>query len=95
MTNEEKIQHANNLKDFPSWNVFIQDMKDLKELKSNEMNVAYLNDRAQAGAFVAGFKLALETVIEYPERTIKKNMGFIKRMQSLLDRENEKESSNA
>lgn len=89
MTPEEKIAHANNLKDYPSWKVFVQDMMELKEMKASEMTSAYLNDRSHSGAFSAGFRLALETVIEYPERTIKKetrkkNAGIIDRLRETV-----------
>ena len=84
MNAEEKMAHAELLKDYIPWQTFVKDMKDLKELKASEMTSAYSNDRANAGAFMAGFRLALETAIEYPERTIKRNKSVIRRLADAL-----------
>lgn len=80
MNSEERIAHANNLKNHPSWLHFVKDMQELKELKAGEMQAAFLNDRGYAGAFSAGFRLALEAAIEYPDRTIKKNSSIIRKI---------------
>lgn len=80
MTSEERIAHATNLKNHPSWLNFVKDMLDLKEVKASEMTAAYMNNREHSGAFAAGFRLALETAIEYPDRTIKKNQNVMKKI---------------
>ena len=89
MTAEERISHANNLINHPSWAVFVKDMMELKELKASELTSAMLNDRATAGAFSAGFRLALETAIEYPQRTIKKNKSVLNRIKDVFNRDAE------
>ena len=62
-------------------------MQDLKELKAAEINAAYANDRGYSGAFSAGFRLGIETAMEYPERTIKKNKSIINRLKEVFKKE--------
>lgn len=85
ISKEDKVVLTQELAEQRSWHYFLFEMEKIMEQKSAELNYAYNNDRAYNAAYASGFKMALETVINFTDRNVRVNRGLIQKAKDLMN----------
>lgn len=85
LSRQDKVSLANDLEASVAWQYFIGEMRKLIEIKSGDIVRAYAKNEQLNAAFSEGFKMALEVVLTFPQKTVKYNTGLINKLKAEMD----------
>lgn len=85
LSRQDKVALAEDLAASRGWQFFTVQMRKLMEVKSGEIIRAYAKNEQLNAAFSEGFKMALETVLTFPEKTIIYNKGLIEKLKNEIE----------
>ena len=85
LSREDKVSLAESLKESRGWQMFSESVKKLLEVNSDKTARAWSVNNGGQAAYCDGFRIALESVLAYPDKTISYNKNLINKVKADIE----------